>query len=62
MYIEEKKSDKVGVIGRQQADKIAAAIETNREKGRRFLWQMGEDDSDSSIEALIEEMKGKTVK
>lgn len=58
MYIENPEGNTVGKIAKQQADEIAATIEAEREKGRRFLRQMGEDDSEEAIDALVKEIKG----
>lgn len=59
MYVEKEDGNKVGQLGKQQADAIAAQIEADREKGRKFLRQMGEDDSDEAVDDLIKEHKGK---
>ena len=59
MYVEDQQGNEVGIIARQQANAIAVQIEADREKGRKFLRQMGEDDSEEAVDALIEEMKGK---
>ena len=58
MYVENQQGNEVGIIGKQQAEAIAARIEADREKGAEFLRQMGEDDSPEGVDALIEEMKG----
>lgn len=58
MYVEKENGNKVGILAQQQAEAIAARIEADREKGAEFLRQMGEDDSEEEIDALIEEMKG----
>lgn len=55
MYIENQEGNKLGILAKQQADKIAEAIKADREKGRRFLRQMGEDDNEEAIDNLIEE-------
>ncbi len=55
MYIENPQGNKPGILAEQQADEIAEAIKADREKGRRFLRQMGEDDSEEAIDNLIEE-------
>lgn len=55
MYIENPQGNKPGILAEQQANEIAEAIKANREKGRQFLRQMGEDDSDEAIDNLIEE-------
>lgn len=59
MYVESAESNKVGIIAKQQAEVIAEAIEKDREKGREFLRQMGEDDSDNAVDAFIAEHRGK---
>ena len=59
MYVENENGNNIGIIGKQQADTVASKIEADREKGREFLRQMGEDDSDESVDALINEHKGK---
>lgn len=59
MYVESAEGNKVGIIEKQQSKKIAEVIEKDREKGREFLRQMGEDDSDNAVDALIEEHRGK---
>lgn len=59
MYVEKEDGNKVGQLGKQQANEIAAAIEADREKGRKFLRQMGEDDGDNAVDNLIKEHKGK---
>ena len=59
MYVENPDCNKIGIIGKQNADATAKAIEANREKGREFLRQMGEDDSDEAVDRLIEECRGK---
>jgi len=55
MYIENPEGNKIGIIAKQQAKAVAEAIEKDREKGRKFLRQMGEDDSEDAVDALIEE-------
>ncbi len=55
MYIENPQGNKPGILAKQQADEIAEAIKADREKGRRFLRQMGKDDSEEAIDNLIEE-------
>ena len=59
MYVEDAKGNKVGILAKQQADATAAQIEADREKGREFLRQMGEEDSEEAVNALIDEHKGK---
>ena len=59
MYIEDAKGNNIGIIGKQQADATAAQIEADREKGCEFLRQMGEEDSEEAVNALIDEHKGK---
>lgn len=59
MYVEKENGNKVGALERDHAALIAAAIEADREKGRKFLRQMGEDDSEEAIDDLIKEAKGK---
>jgi len=55
MYVESQEGNEIGIIGKQQAKAVAEVIEKDREKGREFLRQMGEDDSDEAVDALIEE-------
>ncbi len=55
MYIENQEGNELGILAKQQADKIAEAIKADRKKGRRFLRQMGEDDNEKAIDNLIEE-------
>lgn len=57
MYIEDGRNNKIGMIAKQQAEEIAAIIETDKEKARRFLQEMGEDDDDEAINFLIDELK-----
>ena len=59
MYVEDVNGNSIGIIGKQQADTIASKIEADREKGREFLRQMGEEDSEEAVNALIDEHKGK---
>ena len=59
MYVEDANGNSIGIIGKQQADTIASKIEADREKGREFLRQMGEEDSEEAVNALIDEHKGK---
>ena len=58
MYIENPDGNKIGIIGKQHEEAIAEAIKADREKGRRFLREMGEDDSDEAVDRLIEEYRG----
>jgi hypothetical protein len=57
MYVESQDGNAVGIINKQQAEATAAVIERDREKGRRFLREMGEDDSEGAVDALIEEYR-----
>ena len=57
MYVESQDGNEVGIINKQQAEATAAVIERDREKGRRFLREMGEDDSEGAVDALIEEYR-----
>ena len=57
MYVESQDGNEVGIINKQQAEATAAVIERDREKGRRFLREMGEDDSEGAVDALIEQHK-----
>jgi hypothetical protein len=56
MYVENEDGNEVGALAAQQAEKIAAAIESDREKGRKFLREMGEDDSDEALDALVKSL------